>query len=198
MFDTFHQQYIYERRVRRLVEEITSRLPRAARVLDVGCGDGLLASLLAMQRDDIIIEGIDVLVRPGSHIPVTSFDGTHIPFGANSFDVVTCIDVLHHTSDPMILLREFARVSPVVIIKDHLRNGVLAEATLRLMDFVGNARHGVNLPYNYWSRSEWNAAFSALGWSHDEWDEELRLYAPWLDWWFGRSLHYVARFTVAA
>lgn len=197
MLDAFHQRHIYQHRVRHLVEAVAARLPQAARVLDVGCGDGLIASLVAAQRDDITIEGIDVLQRAQTHIPVTAFDGSRIPFDEGRFDTVMCVDVLHHTLDPMILLREFARVARIVVIKDHLRDGVLADPTLRLMDFVGNARHGVHLPYNYWSRKQWDAAYATLAWTCTDWNEELHLYAPWLDWWFGRSLHYVASFEVA-
>jgi hypothetical protein len=54
------------------------------------------------------------------------------------------------------------------------------------------------LPYNYWSKAEWSAAFATLGWTVEVWDEKLALHAPWLDWWFGRSLHFVSRFKVAA
>ena len=53
------------------------------------------------------------------------------------------VDVLHHTDDPMVLLREAGRVaSGFVLIKDHTQNGILAGRRLRFMDWVGNARHG--------------------------------------------------------
>ena len=41
------------------------------------------------------------------------------------------------------------------MIKDHTLNGLFAGPTLRLMDKIGNARHGVALPYNYWPRQKW-------------------------------------------
>ena len=31
------------------------------------------------------------------------------------------------------------------------------------MDYVGNAHHGVVLPYNYWPRRRWHDAFRDLG-----------------------------------
>ena len=37
-----------------------------------------------------------------------------------------------------------------IVLKDHTRNGLFSGSTLRFMDWVGNARHGVRLPYNYW------------------------------------------------
>ena len=70
------------------------------------------------------------------------------------------VDVLHHTSDARILLREAARVSRCYIeIKDHLREGPFAKATLQAMDWIGNYGHDVVLPYNYLSEQEWREHF---------------------------------------
>src|SRR5205085_9858791 len=126
-------------------------IPQSASTLDVGCGDGQLASEIIRSRPDLSFKGIDVLVRPESAIPVSAFDGAHIPFPDCSFDVVMFSDVLHHTDDPLVLLREAARVARrSIVIKDHLIKGLLARPTLAFMDRVGNRRHGVPLPYNYW------------------------------------------------
>ena len=74
------------------------------------------------------------------------------------------VDVLHQTDDPMNLLREAVRVArQAIVIKDHLLQGAFAYPTLRFMDWVGNARHGVALPYNYWTPAEWHGAFDKLG-----------------------------------
>jgi hypothetical protein len=60
-------------------------------------------------------------------------------------------DVLHHTTDPMVLLREAARVARrSLIIKDHRTSRIGAAVTLRFMDWVGNRPHHVPLTYNYW------------------------------------------------
>ena len=104
------------------------------------------------------------------------------------------VDVLHHTENPMILLREAARVAKKgVLIKDHLLDAFLAGPRLRFMDNVGNRRHGVALPFNYWRYEQWLAAFSELGLSVNSWNGDLRLYPGPADWLFGRSLHFVVR-----
>lgn len=189
---------VYRRRVQRLGDELAPLFPRGARVLDVGCGDGLLSSRIAQARPDLEIQGIEVLERPRTFIPVSLFDGRTIPFPAASFDVVLFVDVLHHAVDPLALLREAARVArQAVVLKDHTRDGVLAGPTLRLMDWVGNARHGVALPYNYWSRREWDEAFATLGLAVEAWHSRLRLYPPPARLFFDRSLHFVTRLGVA-
>jgi ubiquinone/menaquinone biosynthesis C-methylase UbiE len=121
------------------------------------------------------------------------FDGKRIPFDDDTFDAVTLVDVLHHADDPIQLLRESRRVSRrSVLIKDHTRTGILADATLRFMDRVGNARHGVALPYKYFSREEWDQAFAEVGLSIASWEKRLNLYPFPASVVFGRSLHFVA------
>src|SRR5437763_17176570 len=105
-----HDQFVFGRRTRILADSLATLIPRGARVLDVGCGDGTIDQLILARRPDISIEGIDPLVRAQARIPVRSFDGSNIPYPDRSFDVVMFVDVLHHTRDPRILLREAARV----------------------------------------------------------------------------------------
>lgn len=109
-------------------------------------------------------------------------------------DVVLFVDVLHHTDDPAVLLREAARVAKrAVILKDHARDAFLSGPTLRFMDWVGNAHHGVALPYNYWSSSQWQKAFRDIGLKSEHWQAKLGLYPFPASLFFDRSLHFVAR-----
>lgn len=194
LLDRVHQAHIYDRRILALADYLAPLLPANARVLDVGCGDGLLDTLLMQRRSDVAIEGVDVLLRPKTHIPVTVFDGSHIPHGDRSFDAVIFVDVLHHIEDPMVILREAFRVAKTcVVIKDHLREGFLAGPTLRFMDWVGNARHSVHLPYNYWTREQWRNAFADLRVHPASMEDRLKMYPFPLNALFGRSLHFVAR-----
>ena len=189
-----HERYIHQRRIRQIICHIEKHIPKGAFVIDVGCGDGLLASMLVECRKDISIRGFDVQIRPTTHIPVTEFDGVLIPCESRSADCVILIDVLHHTTDPRQLLREAKRVArESIIVKDHLRDGWLAQPTLKFMDWVGNARHDVALPYNYLTQAEWNEIFEELGLKLAAWNTRLNLYNKILEPVFGRSLHCIAK-----
>lgn len=192
MLGSVHNKLVFTRRVQKLAKAIAERLPQGARVLDVGCGSGDLAALVMELRSDVRIEGIDVLVRPGTAIPVTEYDGYHIPFADNAFDAAMVIDVLHHTDDPEKVLAEIARIASHVIIKDHLRDGLAAGTTLRFMDWVGNATHGVRLPYNYLSHRTWQEIWGKLGLGTSAFTNQLALYPRPFSWLFDRGLHFVA------
>jgi SAM-dependent methyltransferase len=137
---------------------------------------------------------MDVLVRPRTHIPVQEFDGLTVPMGDRAVDVILLVDVLHHADNPIRLLTEAARVArQAIIIKDHMQAGWFDRQTLRLMDWTGNAAHGVALPYNYWSAQEWTLALQRIGAAIETWNTDLGLY-PWpASALFDRSLHFVAR-----
>jgi SAM-dependent methyltransferase len=193
MLGSAHQRLVYGRRIQVLARHVAELLPRHATVLDVGSGDGLLARRVMDARPDVAITGVDVLARPHAHIPVRIFDGAALPFDAASFDVVLMVDVLHHASQQDALLRETARVAGQrVVIKDHFLSGVLANPTLRFMDWVGNFRHGVALPYRYWTPDRWQRGFESAGLRLVAQREHLGLY-PWpASLLFERRLHFVA------
>jgi len=194
MLQQIHSRTVHSRRVDTLIRHLAPLLPPEGLVLDVGCGDGLLGSCLAEANPNLKLTGLDVLVRPDTKIPVTAFDGTTIPFEDQSVDSILLIDVLHHTDDPSVILREARRVArKSILIKDHTRNGLFARSTLRFMDWVGNASYGVALPYNYLSYDEWQQMFSMLDLEVHDWESDLHLYPRPADYLFGRSLHFVAR-----
>ena len=193
MIGSAHQHLVHGRRVEVLARHLADLLPRDSSVLDVGAGDGHLADRVAQLRPDLRLIGVDVLVRAGARIPVQPFDGTRLPFDDNGVDAVMMIDVLHHASDQQTLLRETARVAKRrVVIKDHMVRGPLARPTLRFMDWVGNARHGVALPYAYWSEDQWREAFDRFGLRVTARRDQLGLY-PWpASMLFERGLHFMA------
>jgi ubiquinone/menaquinone biosynthesis C-methylase UbiE len=78
-------------------------------ILDVGCGTGDLVVSLARKIEDVEIVGIDMsaddieiakLKALKYNLPLDIFhvqNGASLPFDNNSFDILTCIEVLEHT-----------------------------------------------------------------------------------------------------
>jgi SAM-dependent methyltransferase len=101
---------------------LLSRLPAAARVLDVGCGPGTITVDLAARVPEGEVVGIDrageVLDqaraqagRQGqSNVSFGTGDVYHLAFGDAEFDVVHAHQVLQHLSDPVGALAEMRRV----------------------------------------------------------------------------------------
>ena len=176
----FHYGYIQDRRAHVLAEQLSSLIPHNTTLLDVGCGDGRLSARILDSRGDTVIKSVDVLARNQSYFPVDLFDGQTIPAADGSFEVVMFVDVLHHTEDPMILLREAARVvRRHIILKDHILDRLLAKTTLRFMDCICNARYNsYTASPPYWCERKWRQAF-----------EEIGLYPNILDSLFGGTLH---------
>jgi len=110
-------------------------LPRAGRVLDVGCGDGSLTLLVRGGR--CFVAGVDRDAarlrdarRKGVAVACADLDVTALPYSDGAFGAVACLDVVEHVLDPGRLLGEIARV---------LRPGgvlVLTTPNIRFYPFV--------------------------------------------------------------
>lgn len=195
--DLFHGAMVAPRRAAVLARSIAPLLPPSASVLDLGAGDGFLASLINIQRPDTSMVGVDVVPRVKSFVPVLQYDGLRAPYADRAFDAVVLVDVLHHARDPRALFGEAVRLARQrVIVKDHICESGLDRMLLRFMDRVSNARFGVPLPFNYLSLREWKELFSSVG-STSSWNDALGLY-PWpATLLFDRSMHFIAAVDVA-
>jgi len=100
------------------------------RILDVGCGTGVLAARLSDEKYDVT--GVDPFRgmlkylkqrRPGINA-VHAF-GQSLPFKDNSFDLAYCVAVMHHVADPKAVretVLEMTRVTKPgghILIWDH-------------------------------------------------------------------------------
>lgn len=89
------------------------------RVLDVGCGGGLLAEEFARLGCDVIglDQSVPTLAAAREHarrgkLGIDYIEGSAnaLPFPDAHFDVVSCCDVLEHVDDPAAVLGEISRV----------------------------------------------------------------------------------------
>jgi ubiquinone biosynthesis O-methyltransferase len=88
------------------------------KILDVGCGDGVLSYLLSKQGANV--SGIDYSVMAiefanektrNSKIDYRQGSAYELPFSDNSFDIVVSSDVIEHLKDVPLYLAEINRVS---------------------------------------------------------------------------------------
>jgi len=86
------------------------------RVLDVGCGTGQLAAVLAEETPGSVI-GVDAdpdllrVAREAAGVAAVAGDATRLPFATGAADLVACQALLVNLPDPAAAVREFARVS---------------------------------------------------------------------------------------
>jgi SAM-dependent methyltransferase len=107
-------------------DHVEALMPRASRVVEVGCGDGALLAELSRRGYGESLTGFDIsdaaieLARTRS-IPrverLDTFDGRTLPAPDRSFDLGLLSHVLEHVPDPAPLLRETARVARTVIVE---------------------------------------------------------------------------------
>jgi SAM-dependent methyltransferase len=192
LFGKLHEAVVKSRRAEVLARHVAELLPNDARVLDIGCGDGKVAARIAALRSDAALEGVDVIAPRAPCVAVRRYDGRVLPYATGEFDAALLLDVVHHAAEPHALLAEAARVASAIVIKDHFASGRGSALVLRFMDWAGNARHGVDLRYEYWSEAEWRAAWKALGFELVELRRSLGLYPRVARWLFERDLHFVA------
>ena len=140
----------------RVVASLARHLDRASSLLDVGCGDGRNTLALARAIGAETVAGVDVRVSPTAAVPVHPYDGVHLPFPDRAFEAVAIVDVLHHCSEPLAVLKEALRVSDrALVIKDHFAYGPLTHRLLYWMDLAGNAQEPIPSPGTYFEPAQW-------------------------------------------
>ncbi len=94
------------------VAHVQRWVPAGARVLDAGCGIGLMLADLAASYDAV---GVDIADTYLAHATAQGLDARHgwveaLPFPSGSFDAAVCSDVLEHLRDPDKAIAELRRV----------------------------------------------------------------------------------------
>src|SRR4051794_9679572 len=112
-YDERHWWYRGRRRVLHAALERLG-LPANATILDAGCGTGRTMDDLRAYGE---VHGIELNpdgvahARGRGHVDVREARVEEIPYDAETFDLVTCLDVLEHTPDDVRSLRELRRVT---------------------------------------------------------------------------------------
>jgi len=103
-------------RVSTILEKLFAEQPEMTSVMDLGCGEGNSIDFFRRLKPDIHWVGLDIEASPEvaqrarADAEFYSFDGVHIPFATEHFDLIYCNQVMEHVRRPLELLAEAARV----------------------------------------------------------------------------------------
>ncbi len=121
-FEIFNDTVAFPRDAR-IIKEIvakhrTNEDTRPSRVVDIGSGTGGLGKALHDIGVNVVSTDIENWHHHNGTVPFVRATADRLPFGTDTFDVSTLWFVLHHTDDPVKVLKEAARVSDLVIVQE--------------------------------------------------------------------------------
>jgi len=145
------------KRAERWMERIRGFLPEGGRVLDVGCGDGMVSAALARKY---AVTSLDVKSKRGVR-PVL-YDGKRMPFEDDAFDVALVMFVLHHSFHHQEILVEAKRVARRVVVVEDVFYGPLHKYWTFFLDSVANGEF-FGHPHSNRDDAGWRGFFGKLG-----------------------------------
>jgi SAM-dependent methyltransferase len=155
--DEHHWWYRGRRRIIRAeLDRLT--LPAGARVLDAGCGSGRTLQELVAYGEVSGIEldaGSAELARSREHGDVRIGRLEELPWSDETFDLITCLDVIEHVPDDVAALAELRRVC---------RPGGWLLVTVPAYQALWSAHDEANHHFRRYSRQSLRRATAAAGW----------------------------------
>lgn len=131
------------------VEKGSHFVPNVTKLLDIGCGDGVLAYFVSKKVKKIYgidnsYKKLEKAKKRGIFTKYVDLDRKTIPFKTNFFDCVTCFDVIEHVYDPQKLVNNVHKIlkdggtfilsTPNIRFSDHLLkllfNGIFPKTSL--------------------------------------------------------------------
>lgn len=144
-----------------IIREIIPFLKRDGKILDIGTGIGDVCNELLVEGYNVTPVDIrDLSLFPG--IKPIIYDGKRLPFGDNEFDISLLLTVLHHTENPLSVLKEASRVSKKLIVMEDVYEGKIQKYLTFAMDSVTNFEF-FGHPHTNKTKLEWEAVFKELG-----------------------------------
>jgi len=143
------------------VKPLMDYLPADAKILDLGSGNCMITNHLKKHGYNVTAIDVKNLSIVEDISPII-YDGVHLPFEDNSFDVVLVLTVLHHSDNPAELIREAKRVSQTLVIIEDTFGSKFQKKITQLMDTLVNLGHS-KMTYQNKSETEWESLFVEEG-----------------------------------
>lgn len=160
-------------RFKYLSKILSSYLKPEIKVVDVGCGDGYISTLL-IEHFGVFIHGTDIknLLHKKSNVNFTLMkEKTKLPFGSKNFDVVTYIEMLHHLdrNDHIGILEEGKRVGNSILICDtepsYFAYGI--DIVMNATNYFGK----VKVPLTFLKHEDWVIILNNLGFKNVKYEK---------------------------
>ena len=149
-------------RALKIALQLKDFIKKGERILDIGLGNGYVAKKIK-EHYKVYMEGVDVIDYNETNIKNTIYDGLNLPFKDKSFDAVIILQTLHHCTYQIRVLKEAKRVSRKrIIIMEDIYNNLFEKMTTFLHDYISNKRKGIDCPYYFHNKAEWQAIFKKL------------------------------------
>lgn len=136
-------------------------LPQDGLLLEVGSGPGSVLQVL--RAAGFVVTGLDIRdtsfrkdLRP------ELYTGGRMPYEDSQFDVALLFTMLHHTTEPDLILREAARVARRFIVIEDVYENAFQRRYTKLADKVTNLQF-VGHPHTNRDNREWRETFEAMG-----------------------------------
>src|SRR5258706_8087316 len=137
-----------------IAKAYAGKIPKGSRILDIGCGNGFIASKIA-ELFRAKVTGCDLFNYLKVNIPFIKVGAMDkLPFKDKEFTVATYNDMLHHASkeNQVRLIKEGLRVAKTVLIFEDIAN-----TRNKILDVVINKIHErkIKLPLTHRTEKEW-------------------------------------------
>ncbi len=143
------------------LKSVLPHLNPTEKTIDIGCGIGMITHRLRQQNFDCTPLDVAHLSIIESVKPIV-YDGLTMPFEPQSFDTALLLTVLHHTPDPIVVLKESRRIAKKIIIIEDIYNNKIQQYLTYAMDSLVNFGFS-DMTYQNKSDKEWKMVFEALG-----------------------------------
>ena len=154
---------IYEGAAKKMCLDCQDFIQRGSKILDLGCGSGIVGNQFK-EFFQAEFFGTDIIDRRAVPLDFEIFDGKNLPFPEKSFDVVLINYVLHHSEDPISVLKEAKRVArDKIVIYEDLPEDILSKLICQLHGISFDNFFGNPTKTSFKSEREWEKIFKGLG-----------------------------------